>query len=590
LLEQIDTNPDSHRDPLAEPGLALGQGTWPGLGDSIVVDDFDSDGYLEVAFGTFDGCFHVLELEKDDVTQPPKLVDEWKSPYLGWGMVASATSELANSYRIWVTDSTGVMHQIRNGNIANQYNASIKASYQTLPDHLYQGQIPLLYRGDFDPGSPTDEFLVMNSQLDWALLNNDGTAVGSVSKLSRPEFGTGLGRGFVADMELDPFLPRDHLVLPGRDGHIWILRKLDPPDLEVEHYMHLGNYAILRLIPAEFDSPAAGKPSHILAFARNSTLAEPNRIMVIDTSDPAPQVVADCSTEVKLDQGHTSLFAFTWIDPPQPGGETATFVIADSQMQKFELDINPPGPFECSITGQTPKGILDYDESLGVEYHATSLGFIPAGQGYSLSDQPYVVLALSNGRIYFLDEDLDWSRTSVDPIPSTPSGEEQPWHSNRTLAHLKAFDLTQDDGGGGADEVNLYFADYQSPYRRTPGSRGYRVGKMDLTEVSSGPTVLRNLFSEFETDADFHTDAEYSDMTRFLRFQDLLDANGEPGSDGVREYYFLGEAGTIIPDGTVLRQFSTETPASRTSPWAGMCSSFWTVEQSRTPSTTTSPS
>ena len=104
FLTSVDLNRSAPVD-------TVGQGVWPGYFDTMQVADLDDDGDTEVFFGNFDGFFHVMEVEGAG-TNNPILVDEYKSPWLGYGLW-SLVRETGGARRVFLGDSSGNIHRVR---------------------------------------------------------------------------------------------------------------------------------------------------------------------------------------------------------------------------------------------------------------------------------------------------------------------------------------------------------------------------------------------------------------------------------------------------------------------------------------------
>ncbi len=258
FLQQIDLAPDS-------PLKSIGQGTQIGAGGGHGVEDLDGDGRLEVYFGNFEGFFHVLEL-RDFATDNPILVDEYKSPYLGWGLFSM---DRGKSGTIFLGDSQGRIHRVRaTGPDSYQVNPALR--HQDYSDVLYDGPVVLLYRGNFHPGEKGEETLVLNQFLDWVLISQSGKVL---QKLERDTEALGPGECVVVD-HLSP-LPvnnTDELVIPALDGHVWVLR-WDGSQLVKEELIAQSEFAF----PLAFYKVKYLNEDELLLFGKNDSVSPSDR-------------------------------------------------------------------------------------------------------------------------------------------------------------------------------------------------------------------------------------------------------------------------------------------------------------------------
>ncbi|MEW6744753.1 MAG: hypothetical protein AB1486_18525 [Planctomycetota bacterium] len=509
LLSAVDINPDT--DQVA----TIGQGVWTGGFDNMVAGDFDRDSKLEVCFGNFDGFFHVLEVDPAD---PTKLVDEYKSPALGWGLYAMAVQP-ENPTTFWLADSLGRIHSVLASG-PDSYAAGVQpfASPATVPG-LYEGPIPVLARGDFHPTSG-QEFLVLNRFLDWVLLDSNGQ---ELDRWYRDRHAG--GPGIPATVNLNDGDTLEELLVPALDGHLWVLQwNMAAGKLEMTELIGFTNRALYRVEPADLLGSGA-QPSHLVLLGRNDSERPgfTDRLMLARLEYPSPSsVVWDMAIGPDIRQP-----ALAWVDPP--AGGAGTLVIGGrttptaNNLQEVSIT-SRNGTVVASV--QVPS-----DRVIGVETA-------------TVDGQERVLVAVGDGRIFMLDENLGFLRYSSAEYgadPDVPAGASaKPWSSNRSLGHTGAFDLYTDPATGA---VELYFAEYNRPFLSVDNSNTYRVGKVEVLQNAGA-------WDAYELEAELRT-LTTPLLTRFFRYADIDGAGGP-------EPYFLRETGAVFQDPTdpdKVRQF-----------------------------------
>ena len=501
LLREIDLLPDVR-------GKRIGQGVALGEFDHMQAADFDGDGRIEVFFGNGDGFFHVLQLSGEE-SDPTRLDPEFRSHRpLGWGLFPLASADLGTAAaRVYLSDARGHLHRVRAvGPDQYEVDASF-ASPEQLPE-LYDNALPLLYLGNFHPG-PGLELLLLNSQLDWVLLDEDGALLGRLQRSTRA-----LGPGKSAVGSFDSTDPEDELWVPVLDGHLWQIEwDSDVQALVVsDRFGEFLGRTFSRVEAVAFEG-SPGTPSHVLLFGRRADPSGSNRIQLVRLAD-RHTVEVRCKPILKQP-------AFAWIDPPSPSGTARFAVGGGARVEVF--DILPAG-------GSGDLAMVSVSQHRGAPLTSLCVAE-PVGAEILFVGQ-------SNGRIFAFDRDLvplrDASR-ELELDADFPGGELRPWPSNRTLAQTTTFDLhTHADGSR-----DLYFAEFAQPIV----GRNYRVGRLRLEDVATVGVVL---------------DPWVDRAAGLPGFRDLEvhDVHG----DGVLEYCTFFETGTALVAEGQLRRFQNTAP------------------------------
>jgi hypothetical protein len=535
-LQQIDLGPAGYPN---QPSsiLTRGQGVWPGYRDSIRMVDVDGDGRGEVLFGNMDGFVHDLEIG-NDANDPWRLDDQFKSQYLGRQIFASAGYGVGANTRGYFADSRGCVWRLT-------YNGGFRIDSTPLiqPDayFVYDGEVPYLYVGNFDGTHGGKEILLLNRFLDWALFDEPTGQSLSNGRLQRNNHDIGPGQACQADVDGDGDL---ELLVPASDGHVWRVDAgrngigaflgITKPEAFISTVTGGSPRSLYRIDAANFGSGST--PTHFLVFGRNDDLNDSNPsastsvIMLYGAGTP-PTLLAE--TPSVAGDSFTEAMSFAWIVPPSSSSNTAEFVVSGgSFLQKYTVDVSN-NSFAC--TGTCP--IVSFSDVLTNSNAITS---IVAPPGSSAS---YIVVAVSTGRIFVLNSNLQFLRHSVREWASLP--DPTIWPSNRSLAQCMTTDFVQESHGADAD---LYFADYGTAFREVSGDSKYRLGRIHIPIGTAAPSFVPYL-SDIKNPAvtDFARGAN-----RTLLYRDL-------DGDGQREPHVFAETGTAYKDpaSNVVREFCT---------------------------------
>jgi len=157
----------------------------------------------------------------------------------------------------------------------------------------------------------------------------------------------------------------------------------------------------------------------------------------------------------------------------------------------------------------------------------------------------HLVALTGNGRVWILDDDLTFMRTTRDVDPTIPLNEAVPWPSNRSMAHEFAVDHEQvRPSPNDPLSLEVYVANFQQRFRNVNGqpyNPWYRIEGLSLDEndvitftpdYQSSPVVPS--YAEGAPDATLHDG--FATLNRFLHYR--------PGSPAVA----LAEGGTWFDD------------------------------------------
>ncbi len=559
-----------------KPGLSvnvktIGIGLYPGMNDSMHVADVDGDGNLEVVFGNFDGFVHVLEFNPGlNSGDPYRLYEEWKSPYLGWGIVGHDMYFAGGFGQMFFTNSEGEIWRI-NAGPANVYTvqggAPIAKPATSSPKYLYAGSTPILLVNDIDDINTGKEVLVMNRFFDWAMFKIDGT---SLARLGRYLHIVGPTDAF--PMQLDLSTTSKEVLVTAADGNVWeikgpsstpngwkdtsVVRALIPAGTSSLS----GNLALFKLVPCHFNG-TSNPPTHLLLFGRNDDLNDANAgapTGVIQLWDlryypGTPVLVGTTTSPAGIEEG----MSFTWLAKPQAGASSASFAIASGgDLLTFDLGFVPPGtlpppggPGTLSLLGNLHMFPSKTDD-LPTPECITSIDYAPL-QLFGAPENG-IVLSSSRGRIFVLNTALQFVRRSDQEYASLPTGASStPWPCNRSITRVYACDLDQPQPGDGSGD--LYFAQFDPPLYTTgdPPVPHYRLGKISIGSGGS------NAWNPFVQEAVNETtwDSKFPTFNRTLMYRDV-----DPNVLG-KEFRIFAETGTAYLDTSVnpsiVREFQT---------------------------------
>jgi hypothetical protein len=558
LLAEIDIQngmTPTYKKPL--PGLNwIGQGTWPGYHDSLHVLDLDGDGKLEVVFGNLDGYVHILEFSQTDPNDPFKLYDEWKSPYLGRGLFSSDNYMVGGLGRMVFANSLGQLYRIEcsgpDSYVVANGGAPI-AVPSTTNNYLYQGATPFVLVNDFYNNNSNKEILVMNRFFDWALFD---AASGSPITSGRLERGpTQNGTAPTSTTRLlaatDVFPANTNTadtdkeaLVAAADGNLWQLDFKNSTGnwAQTSQALPFTNLVLWHVVPCFFSGGTT--PTHVLLFGTNSDLndAIPSAVVGrVELWDLATQTRV-ASTPVIQNDDFNEAMSFAWIQRPATG--TGDFVIAGANtIQRYQLTLGPPGSI-ASVTSRPVFPINKVNAPNADAIISLDTALLSNGAG---SGSTYVVFSTSSGRIFVLDQNLNFMRDSMrEAFPSSPPGTPVPWPSNRTLGQTYACDASSMPGGGVNGTGILYFAEYANPYWNNVH---YRIGSVIFGTSS-------NTWNPFVTEAKNGDawDVLFPTFNRTLLYRDL-------DGDGTPEARVYAETGTAFLDGRMspprVREFQT---------------------------------
>jgi hypothetical protein len=476
----------------------IGQGLYPGFHDSMRIADLDGDGRLEVVFGNLDGHVHVLEFAgSSDPSDPYRLLDEWRSPFLGHGLLASAVDVVDGKARMLFSDSCGQVWRIdAKKDVVDDYEVANGGRPIAAPDghHLYSGATPILLVDDFDGEVAGPEIVALNRFLDFSMFTLDGAPAPGASRRDRDPHV--VGPTHAAAWSTAPGAAKD-LLVTAFDGNLWQMHWQPGPNQGSAWTTRRAldawtGLALYHVVP--FALPVAGSVhSFALLFGSND-----------DRNDAAPSrsnnVVQlwDLTTKTKVSETAAAAddvfgegTSFSWLDRPAAGAHTVSFVIsAGATLQKFTMDAGNVS----SLTQVASRRVfppVSVDVPFAELVSSVRTAALDDGTG---AKKRCVVFASSDGRIYVTDENFEFLRLSdrefpTAPSPIGPTTKAVPWPSNRTLARTYTCDLVQTGidplGDNAALAPEFYFAEYAVPVARDLAAPPadfphYRIGNLVL--------------------------------------------------------------------------------------------------------------
>ena len=580
LLSELDLHAGL-QPPYRKSGLpsnanlnALGQGIWPGFHDSMHVLDLDGDGRKEVVFGNFDGYVHVLEFNPSlDPSDPYRLYDEWRSPYLGWGLVGNDSYMAAGKAQMFFGASTGQIWRI-NATGADTYQVANGGQPFAVPGpgkELYPGATPIVLVNDFAFSNAGNEVLVMNRFFDWSLIPIAGGAI-NFPRLERSTRIVGATDAFPVNLDNDP---QKELLVSAADGVLWMLDFIGSSTIgwanpEPQWPANpFTNLALSHVVPCTLSLSAI--PTHVLLFGRNDDLddatpgANTNVIELRDMVTGA--LVTSISSALSLDEA----MCFAWVQKPPSSLPNADFSISDGGgIETYRISTSPAISLSMLVGTQI---FLRDDPEFHSPNRITSLeqAMLSNGSGGTSS---CLIFTTCKGRVFVLDAvSLAFLRDSTKEMVTPVGGSPVPWPSNRTVAGTYACDLVNPSPAtGGAD---FYFAEYAVPAWSTgAGIAGdhYRVGSV---KIGSG-TPLVNQWNPYvpggtnvlEAVSGSPWDQAFPDFNRTLLYRDL-DGVGGP------ELRIFAETGTAFLEtrdawsGSPVREFQTASFRANFIAWSG---------------------
>ena len=509
-------------DPNAKRGRALGQGCWPGHHDSMLASDFDGDGSLELVFGNLDGFLHVLELDESGAA--PVLRAEYQSPPLAWGLWSRAGGEAGDP--AWFGSQSGTVFELK-AKSPDRYRTDLQPVIDPDNPGVYSGEIARLHRADFVPSKPGEELMLLNLHGDWVLLDAEGRFL---DRLYRDHRGTGAGLSCVAEVVPGADSGTEVLV-PALDGHLWAIAWSEgEQQLKKQDLTGFLGMALYRVEAAPLRD--GGSPSHLLLFARDDgrPAGEEELVVLYDLEAGAIQGEPLISTAKMLRP------SFAWIEPPAAGQG----VFAIGGQRSLERVLVRDDTLECEDSTEMPNFDPEVEQDFPAEI--TSIASADTANGKRL------FVAQSNGRIYALDEHLNFLRDAADlygndpdvPVDAVPC----PWPSNHSLAHVDSVAVHQEpfDSHGKGGVASFYAAEYNQSMWIEGFQHKYRVVRAKLKKRNTRMDEVLNVTAP--------RISERTSMIRTLIVDDFV-----PDSDDEPEFYFLAESGTVLPGGGIPRQF-----------------------------------
>ncbi len=566
----------------------IGQSSWIGYKDSMHALDLDGDGNIEVVFGNLEGYVHILEFNPAAPGaggDAYRLYDEWRSPYLGRGIISSDCVFGGGFAQMFFGTSNGDVFRI-DAKAADSYDLMnnsmpVVSAVASGGNTAYAGATPIVLVADLTGTNSTRELLVVNRFLDWNLYMFNGTAIGN-GKLFRPMHAIGPTDAYPAQKPASNDTSRE-LLVAASDGHVWWF-DFDPAHVipgwqEPVPALPYTGLSLFRVVPIFAAGPSA-PPSHVLLFGRNDDRDEdvdfdghpdgnPDAIQLWDLSPPTLIQELAPGLTPPFDGFDTNM-SFAWVN--KPGSQTlgaGKFAIATGSTIQI-YDVNPQNTIALSSAGSRQ---IYFPSDAGQAKSTDcilSLDVAPLKPSAGGQTASCFVFTDCGGRIYVLDQDLEFVRNSEVDFYGAALPPNQSWAeraSNLTLAGNYAFsgeDHVPADGGG-----RLYVADYAAPALRKAGGTGTAVYPVyGLQRLATGGHSWERFLSpigvptttilEAKNEASF--DVLRRNFNRTLIYRDLDGLNG-------RDLEILAETGVAYHDAAEgdVRRFQTSSyrpPAS----------------------------
>ncbi len=590
VLAQVDAGASltpPYRIQTPGPGANLntiGQGTWIGYHDTMHVLDLDGDGNMEVVFANFEGYVHILEFhpggfpgDSSGAIDPYRLYDEWKSPYLGRGIIGSDCVFGAGKAQMFFGTGNGEVFRI-DATAANTYvvqntGLPIVSALTGGGNPAYAGTTPMVVVADM-AGTSNRELIVVNRFLDWSLYQLNGSPVGN-GKLFRPTHAIGPTDAFPVVRPVTSSVNTDsnrELLVSASDGHVWWF-DFDASPLGSNQWLEPSpaipytGLSLFKVVPIYSSSPTT--PSQLLVFGRNDDKdddanfdgapdGQPDTIQLWDLATQALVFELPASLSVNFD-GFDAAMSFTWVNKPstQTIGIGRFAIATGATIQIYDL-------YPLSISLNITKQIFfpPFADAAKSTNCITSLDAAALKPSASGTAETRLVFADCSGRVYVLDQSLNYLRdSSIDFVGATlpPNTQWAERASNQTLAGNFAY-CAEDhaptpDGGG-----KVYVADYAAAALRkiVGGKPTYPVYAIDFGSLGGNswekflsPTGVPTTSILQATNEDSF-DLLRPNFNRTLIYRDLDGVNG-------RDLEILAETGTAYFDngsGTV-RRFQT---------------------------------
>ncbi|MEW6741844.1 MAG: hypothetical protein AB1486_03710 [Planctomycetota bacterium] len=471
LLERVD-----FQEPLGGASIPwIGQGVFPGAFDTMKLMKFLGPQATRLVFGNFEGFVHVMRVENGGGTEEPILVDEWRSPPLGWGLTAlDVVDRGGNEKLIYVANSFGRIFKIEVGGPGSYSEPKLLAdSAVTVPGQGGGGLVHMLTTGDFVAPIEGKEVVLQNELGEWVLLSGTGTEVARTARTRDPANGvdnvTGpAGAALAANVDEDN---ADELIVPCVDG---LVRRIDyeAGRLEVDVISPwLRNVPRSCLFWDKDRNPANGYYLILGTKPHPDRFPEALKLLFIDSTN------AENSTLVAGYSGgaiRSTPIALHWIDAAANrflaagGDEIAVLEVTASGF------VEPSSPTTKTIRIPNTKSEL--------------CGATTFGAGSAPEHEDYIYASMPNGRIFVMDrETLAFARTTrqLDRPGDEALEPYDKYHSNRTFGHCFGATLFDPDGPLTA-RPRVFVDDSQVPYLKANGSRPGLYRRFATIEGESG--------------------------------------------------------------------------------------------------------
>ncbi|MEW6747581.1 MAG: hypothetical protein AB1486_33030 [Planctomycetota bacterium] len=454
--------PSNEQPCLAGP---IGNGIFPGAFDSMRAGDFDSDGQIELVFGTFDGFVEVLE--ERTVQGQVLFVPEWRSPPLGYGVSALDVGRLYTTGPNYIVCASCV-GRLRRIPITGQDSYGSPEVFPNAPANLSRGFISWLAVGELHYNTPGKEVLLQNEETEWILLKNDGTEMARTLRVPTPNASdtdnfTGLtGKPLVVFWPPQAPTASQVAFLPCQDG---FLRRMyyqpgTPGKLTLEVASdYLGGWARC----AYFWDPPGAIPPHIIV---GTSPGDGHALWMVNPAAAAGSrnvahidVIHDGTDSIPLGNAVT-IETFTSGPPAEilvgHGGRVTRVQLEATDPPGF---IDPPGLTKTQAivgvdTGEPPENTEFY---IGPE--------VCSVERYTSGGNVRFAVSTPGGRVWVLNTSLEFQR-KTDTL-DLPSGSPKDWYSNRSWGHVTTMDLPDP---ASADSPNglIWVHEAVGPYRNTP--------------------------------------------------------------------------------------------------------------------------